>query len=115
MSGLDREVVRVVLVNTRNRHLRTEDIAIGSINECIAHPALILKPAIAHSAYGFFLIHNHPSGDPSPSAADRSLTRRLDEACKTMDIRLIDHLIIGSRNDDAVDGPYFSFREMGLL
>jgi len=115
MSSLDREVVRVILVNARQRHIRTEDVAIGSINECVAHPAFILKPVIAYSAYGFFLLHNHPSGDPSPSSNDRSLTRRLSEACALMDIKFIDHIIIGSRADDAVSEPYFSFQEMGLL
>ncbi len=115
MSNLDREVIRVVLVNIRHRHLLTEDIAIGSLSECIAHPAMILKPAISHSASGFFLVHNHPSGDPSPSAADHRLTRRIKEAATSLEIRFIDHLIIGSLTEADVEEPYFSFREAGIL
>ncbi len=115
MAGLDREVIQTVLVNTRHRHLRTEEVAVGSVNECIAHPALILKPAVAHSAFGFFLVHNHPSGDPSPSAADRKITRRVQEAAESLEVRLVDHIIVGSAAEADVDAPYFSFREMDLL
>lgn len=115
MSNLDHEVIRVVLVNIRHRHLLTEEVSVGSLNECLAHPAMILKPAIAHSAFGFFLVHNHPSGDPSPSAADRKLTRKIKEVANELRIRLIDHIIIGSPAEADVEEPYFSFREAGLL
>ena len=115
MASLDREVVKVLLVNTRHRHLRTEEVAVGSINECVAHPGLILKPAVITSAYGFFLVHNHPSGDPSPSRADRKLTRQLKEAAGHMQVKLIDHIIVGSTAEADITEPYFSFREMGLL
>lgn len=115
MATMDREVVKALLVNTRHRHIRTEEISVGSINECMAHPALILKPAIAHSAYGFFLVHNHPSGDPSPSTADRKLTQQLAEASKLVQIQFIDHVIIGSTAEADVIDPYFSFKEMGML
>jgi len=115
MANLDREVIRVVLVNARQRHIRTEEISVGAIDQCIAHPALILKPVITSSAHGFFLIHNHPSGDPSPSSPDRALTRRVAEACELLEIRFIDHVIVGSSTDSSIAEPYFSFKEMGLL
>jgi DNA repair protein RadC len=115
MASLDREVIRVVLVNSRHRHLRSEDVSVGAISECIAHPAMILKPAIAHSAFGFFLVHNHPSGDPTPSSADRKMTRRIRDVAEGLQIRFIDHVIVGSPAEADVDEPYFSFREMGLL
>lgn len=115
MSSLDREVVRVLLVNARQRHLRSEDVSVGAIDQAIAHPQLILKPVIASAAHGFFLIHNHPSGDPSPSAADRALTRNLGELCERLEVRFIDHVIVGSSNEGHVEEPYFSFREAGLL
>ena len=64
-------------------------------------------------AYAFILMHNHPSGDPSPSQADRQLTRRLAEASNLLQLEMIDHVIAGRPNPDS--DPYFSFREMGLL
>jgi DNA repair protein RadC len=113
MSALTRESLRVVLLNTRYEWLRTEEISLGSLNESIAHPREVIHPAIVHSAYAFILVHNHPSGDPSPSKADRDLTRRLADLCHQLQIELADHVIIGQPRSG--DDPYFSFKEMGLL
>ncbi len=90
-----REILQVVLVNTRHGLIKIEDISVGTINESLAHPREILSPAITHSAYAMVLVHNHPSGDPSPSQADRQLTRRIVEAAEVVGIKLLDHLIIG--------------------
>ena len=74
----------------------------------------LLRKALIHNAHAFILIHNHPSGDPTPSDADRRVTRRLREASETTGIVLQDHIIIGTPAD-ARPLPYFSFREHGLL
>ena len=107
------ETLLTILVNTRHRLIRIEEVSKGSLNESIAHPREILRPAFIHSAYGVILVHNHPSGDPSPSQADRELTRRLQEVCAKLQIELIDHVVIGSPAENRE--PFFSFKEMGLL
>ncbi|MEM7147099.1 MAG: DNA repair protein RadC [Verrucomicrobiota bacterium] len=113
MSILTKESLRVLLLNTRYEWIRTEEISLGSLNESIAHPREVIQPAIVHSAYAFILVHNHPSGDPSPSTADRDLTRRLAAIGHDLGLELADHVIIGRPRDD--NDPYFSFKEMGLL
>lgn len=112
-QALRRESLRVILLDTKLRLLLTEEIALGSINECVAHPREIFRPAIIHSAYAVVLVHNHPSGDPQPSGADRRLTSSLREAAAMLQINLIDHLILGSPDGGRL--PYFSFRDAGLL
>lgn len=109
-----REVIRIILLNTKLRFQHMETIALGSINECTARIAEILRPAIVHTAHSFILVHNHPSGDPLPSQADVDLTRRLNEASRQLGLRLQDHLIIGLPRHPG-DRGYFSFREGGLL
>jgi DNA repair protein RadC len=71
------------------------------------------KPVITHSAYSFILVHNHPSGDPSPSEADLRLTRRIKEASRVLELNLIDHVIIGSPAPGR--SSYFSFKEGGVI
>jgi DNA repair protein RadC len=109
-----REVIHVVLLNTRLRHQRTEEVALGTINECLARPADLLRPAVVHHAYAFVLAHNHPSGDCTPSEADRTLTRRVREAAALLGIRFLDHLIVGMPARPGEPG-FFSFRQAGLL
>jgi len=113
LAWLDHERLVVALVDTRLRHLATLEVSRGTLNETAAHPREVLRPVIQRGAYGFILVHNHPSGDPSPSQADRHFTRRLAEAAELLQLRFIDHLVIG-RPRPAAD-PYFSFREAGLL
>ena len=113
LQNLTRESLRVVLLDTRHRLIDEEEISLGTLNESLAHPREIFRPAISHGAYAFVLVHNHPSGDPTPSAADRALTRRISEAAELMQIHLLDHVIIGRKSLGAA--PYFSFKEQGLL
>lgn len=113
MGSLNYESLRVLLLNTRYHLIRAEEVSHGSLNESVAHPREILLPAIVHSAFALILVHNHPSGDPSPSKADRDLTRRLASLCQELQVQLVDHIIIGL--PEAGREPYFSFREMGLL
>ena len=113
MRALNRESLRIVLLDTRYHLLRIEEISLGSLNESIAHPREIFRPAIIHSAYAIIVAHNHPSGDPTPSEADHRLTRRLAEAAQLLQIQLCDHVIIGSPAENRT--PYFSFKESGVL
>jgi len=113
MRMLSKESLRVILLDTRFRLLRVEEIALGSISECIAHPREVFRPALIHSAFAVILAHNHPSGDPSPSAADIQMSRHMAEAAKVLQIRLLDHVIIGAPAEGRL--PYYSFKEAGVL
>jgi len=113
LRSLHKESFRILLLDTRYHLIRSEEVSLGSVNESIAHPRDVFRPAIIHSAYAVIVAHNHPSGDPSPSQADHSLTRRLREAAELLQIKLLDHVIIGAPNEGRA--PYFSFKEMGVL
>lgn len=113
MRALNRESLRVILLDTRYHLMRIEEISLGSLNESIAHPREIFRPALIYSAYALIVAHNHPSGDPSPSEADHRLTRRLSEAARLLQISLLDHVIIGS--PDGEKPSFYSFKEAGIL
>jgi len=113
MRALAKESLRVVLLDTKLQLIKVQEVSVGSLNESVAHPREVFQPALIHSAYAFILVHNHPSGDPSPSDADRRLTIRLSEASKLLQVQMLDHVIIG--NPDNGRQPYFSFSEAGLI
>jgi len=113
MRMLRTESLRVVLLDTRYRLMRIESVSVGSMNESIAHPREIFRPAITYSAYAVIVVHNHPSGDPSPSQTDHSLTRRLAEAAELLQIKLLDHIVVGAPANSSPG--YFSFKEAGVL
>jgi DNA repair protein RadC len=113
LRQLGKESLRVVLLDTRMCLLRVEEISLGSLAECIAHPRDIFRSVIQHNAAGFILVHNHPSGDPTPSEADRRLTIRLAESAKLLQLNFCDHVIVGSPSPGR--SPYFSFREAGII
>jgi DNA repair protein RadC len=113
LSHLSHESLRLALLDTRLRATRFLIVSEGSLNETVAHPRDILHPVILHKSHGFLLAHNHPSGDPSPSRADRELTRRLASAAALLRVEFLDHVIIG-RASERYEGC-FSFREAGLL
>jgi len=108
-----KEHLVVLLLNARHNIEGFNLVSIGTINESLAHPREILAPVICGAAYGFILMHNHPSGDPSPSQADRQLTRRIKDGADLLGVKLLDHVISGKTSQD--HESYFSFREMGLL
>ena len=110
---LHKESLRVLLLDTRYRLIRIQEVSLGSVNESIAHPREIFRPAMLASAYAVIVVHNHPSGDPTPSQADHSLTRRLGEAAELLQIKLLDHIIIGAPAEGRES--YFSFKEAGVL
>jgi DNA repair protein RadC len=113
MMSLRQESLRVLLLDTKLRLIRSEEISRGSLNECLAHPREIFRHAYIHCAYGIVIVHNHPSGDPTPSSADLRITRTLSQAATLLQITLLDHVIMGSPDGGRV--PYYSFREAGIL
>ena len=113
MRALHKESLRVILLDTRYHLLRIHEVSLGSVNESIAHPRDVFRPAVISSAYAVIVAHNHPSGDPSPSQSDHSLTRRLAEAAELLQIKLLDHIIIGAPAEGRA--AYFSFKEAGVL
>jgi DNA repair protein RadC len=112
--SLDREVFWVLLLDTKNRLMAPPaEVSKGTLSSSLVHPREIFKPAIQHSAANVILAHNHPSGDPSPSANDIRITKKLIEAGKTMEIKVLDHLIIGRKTLDGTN-DFLSLRESGL-
>jgi DNA repair protein RadC len=107
MRHLDREQFKALLLNTKNQVIGQEVISIGTLNSSIVHPRELFKSAIKRSAAAIILVHNHPSGDPSPSREDIDVTERLIEAGRIIGIRVLDHLIIG-------DNRFNSFKAQGL-
>ena len=97
-----------VHLDGKNRILCLDLVSIGSLNQSIVHPREVFKTSLVTSAAALLLVHNHPTGDPSPSSEDIAITRRLKEAGEIIGIKVLDHVIVGS------DG-YLSFVERGLL
>ncbi len=108
MRYYQKEHFRIVLLNTKNQIISVEEISVGSLNSSIVHPREIFNQPVKKSAAAILLVHNHPSGDPSPSREDLEVTKRLMEAGRILGIQVLDHLIVG-------DGRYLSFKEEGLL
>ncbi|AEE91685.1 putative DNA repair protein [Tepidanaerobacter acetatoxydans Re1] len=96
MRFLEKEYFKTILLNVKNHVISIEDISIGSLNSSIVHPREVFKPAIRRSSASILLVHNHPSGDTTPSREDIEVTERLVEAGKILGINVLDHIIIGS-------------------
>lgn len=109
----DKEHLIVILLDAKLRPTGYHLAALGTLNECNAHPREIFRPAIVSSAYAFIVTHNHPSGDAEPSQADRQLTAKLRDGATLLQINFIDHVIIGTPSPTRQ--AYFSFRDAGLL
>ena len=105
LKDADREYLLVISVDSKGRPLAIEIVSIGTVNATLAEPREIFKHAILANAAGIILVHNHPSGDCTPSEEDEEMTRRINESGKLLGILVRDHVIIG-------DG-YFSFLEEG--
>ncbi|MGS0765276.1 RadC family protein [Syntrophomonas curvata] len=108
MRYYDREHFRVMYLDRKGGLLIMEDISVGGLHSSIVHPREVFKTAVKKSAASMILVHNHPSGDPTPSREDIDITRRLLEAGKLMGIEIIDHVIIG-------DNKYCSLKAKGLI
>lgn len=103
-----KEYFKILLLDTKNRIICDRCISIGSLNASIVHPREVFKEAILQSANKVFLIHNHPSGDPTPSKEDIEITKRLYDSGRLLGVEVLDHIIIG-------DGRYVSLKEYGYL
>jgi len=107
MSALPVEHLRVINLDTRNRVINIENIYVGSLNASTVRVGELFKPAIQRNAASIIVLHNHPSGDPSPSPEDIALTRAIVQAGKLLDIEVLDHLVIGQAR-------WVSLKERGL-
>jgi DNA repair protein RadC len=107
LRDLPQEEFRVLLLNTQHAVIRELVITRGTLDTSLVHPREVFRPAIAESAAAVILVHNHPSGDPSPSVEDRAVTRQLGDAGRLLGIPVLDHVVVG-------DGCYVSFVEAGL-
>lgn len=92
----------------KNRIICLDRVSTGSLNQSIVHPREVFKGALLSSAAAVVLVHNHPSGDPTPSTEDREITRRLREVGDLVGIKVLDHVIVG-------EGRYVSFSELGII
>ena len=107
MSALEQEHLRVILLDTRNRVLEIVEIYKGSVNSSQIHVGEIFKAAIRRNAPALIVVHNHPSGDPTPSPDEAAVTRAIVQAGKLLDVDVLDHMVIGQ-------GRWVSMKERGL-
>jgi DNA repair protein RadC len=108
MRDLSHEEFHVLLLNTQNMILRHLQVTRGTLDASLVHPREVFRAAITEAAASLIVIHNHPSGDPTPSAEDRAVTRQLVEAGRLVGIEVLDHVVVG-------EGRYVSFAEAGLM
>ncbi len=107
MSALEQEHLRVLLLNTRNQLIRIVEIYHGSLNASLIRIGEVFRDAVRSNAAGIIVVHNHPSGDPSPSPEDVAVTRAIVQAGQLLDIEVLDHLVIGKNR-------YVSMKSRGL-
>jgi DNA repair protein RadC len=110
---LAQESFHVLALDTRNRLISREMVSLGIVDASLVHPREVFRAAIAAGAAAVVLAHNHPSGETTPSAEDIQITRQLIEAGKVIEIRIVDHVIIG-RSFEPQTPAFFSIRESGL-
>lgn len=108
IRGALKEHFMVLCLNARRQLVHTETVSIGTLSASLVHPREVFSAAIKAGCAAIVAVHNHPSGDPSPSAEDREATRRLQRAGELLGIPLADHVVVSSSS-------FFSFRESGLL
>ncbi len=108
-SAVDREHFVVLMLNAKNRLLGLNTVSVGSLTSAVVGPAEVFKPAILANAAAILLSHNHLSTDPTPSAEDRAITNRLVQVGDLLNIRVLDHIIIGDET------RWYSFQEQGAL
>lgn len=104
----EHEVFAVLWLDVKHRLIEFDLVFEGTINATAVYPRTLIKRAMKYNAGGAILVHNHPSGDPNPSRADKQITATMEEAFSAIDVQVIDHIIVG-------DGQTYSFAEQGLL
>jgi DNA repair protein RadC len=113
--SLEVEKFWVLCLNRKNRLKKLVEVSSGTAANTLVHPREVFRSAIQYGSTAIVCVHNHPSGDPQPSSADMQITRQLREASRTMDIHLLDHVIVGEAAADPTDLGYYSFRSANLL
>ncbi|TBR13730.1 MAG: JAB domain-containing protein [Lysobacter sp.] len=108
LRGLQHEVFAAMFLDTRHRVIAFEELFRGTLDGAEVHPREVARRALAHNAAALIVGHNHPSGNPEPSAADRAVTTRLKQALALVDVRLLDHFVVG-------DGPPVSMAARGWM
>ena len=108
MSSLEKEHFKGIYLDSRKKIIKQETIFIGSLNESVVHPREIFKIALNENAAAIILLHNHPSGDSSPSSFDIEITKEIIKAGNIIGIEVLDHIILGEKN-------YTSLKEKGLI
>ena len=104
--NLYKEVLKVILLDTKNKPISVKDISVGTLNSSLVHPREVFKEAIKESAYSIILVHNHPSGDCKPSDEDKNITERLSKLGDELGIKVLDHIILGKKD-------YWSYLDKG--
>ncbi len=110
LSEMDREIICVINLRSDGCPINCSICSMGAIDQAVAHPREIMKTAILSNAATIILLHNHPSGNLTPSKEDTMITDRMAAVCQLLGVPLVDHLIVGGNNTQ-----YFSFREKGIL
>lgn len=113
LRHLDQEHMYVLMLNVRAELIRRVELGRGTLTRVIIHPRDVYREALRANAHSILLVHNHPSGHPTPSEADKELTNQVINAGKLMLIPIVDHIIIAAPTDG--NPPYYSFRENGLI
>jgi DNA repair protein RadC len=108
LHDIKKEIFKILLLDGRHQIFGETTISEGTLTASLVHPREVYAPAIRNSAAAVLLIHNHPSGDPTPSAEDVEITRRLIQGGEILGIRVLDHIVLG-------DGKYVSFVDSGLM
>ena len=103
-----KSILKSLLLDTKNRVLAIKTVSVGDLSSSIVHPREVYKDAVIASAASIIVAHNHPSGDPTPSAEDVAVTKRLIQSGEIMGIDLLDHIVLG-------DGTFVSLKERGLI
>lgn len=113
--GLEVEKVWVLVLDRKLRLRRCVELTSGTATAALLHPREILRAVLREGGVAFAVVHNHPSGDPAPSAADIQVTRQIDLAGRAVDIQFCDHVVIGRAGADPAGRGFYSFREAGML
>ena len=108
MRYLKKEVFRAILLDTKNQIIKVVNVSVGSLNSSIVHPREVYSEAIKCGCNSIIFVHNHPSGDPTPSTEDIQTTQRLENAGNILGIKVLDHVVVG-------DGKYVSFKDKGII
>jgi DNA repair protein RadC len=114
MSLLEQESVRVILLNTKNRVQAVSQVSLGSLNSSVVRVGEVFKEAVRQQAAAIVMAHNHPSGDPTPSPEDIAITRKVVEAGELLDIKVLDHVIIGRETPSRHGWVSLKERQLGF-